>query len=58
MLDGEDGNHIVVHFSEISPDNKRFLDGYKFLKQGQKVTFDLVVNPKLRINQKSVFQHG
>lgn len=46
MLDGEDGNHVFVHFSSILPDNKRFLNGYKFLKQGQKVSFDLVVNPE------------
>lgn len=46
MLDGEDGNHVFVNFSSILPDNDRFSDGFRFLKQGQKVSFDLVVNPK------------
>ncbi|TSI02545.1 cold-shock protein [Lysinibacillus sp. BW-2-10] len=46
VLDGEDGNHVFVHFSSILPDNERFSDGLRFLKQGQKVSFDLVVNPE------------
>ena len=42
MLDGEEGNHVFVHFSSILSDNERFPNGYRFLKQGQKVSFDLI----------------
>ncbi|MDQ0298256.1 CspA family cold shock protein [Salibacterium salarium] len=45
MLDGEDENHVFVHFSSILPDTSRFSDGFRFLKQGQKVSFELVENP-------------
>lgn len=45
MLDGEDGNHVFVHFSSILPDKKRFSEGVRFLKQGQKVSFDLIKKP-------------
>lgn len=44
MLDGEDGNHVFVHFSSILPDKERFPNGSIFLKQGQKVSFDLIEN--------------
>ena len=44
MLDGINGNHVFVHFSSIIPDESRFPDGFRYLKQGQKVSFDLVVN--------------
>lgn len=56
MLDGEDGNHVFVHFSSILPDKVRFLDEFRYLKQGQKVSFDLVENPK-SIDQKLVAEN-
>lgn len=42
MLDGQDVPHVFVHFSAIKPDSVRFPNGYRFLKEGQKVTFDLI----------------
>ena len=45
MLDGEDGNHVFVHFSAIILDVEKFSDGFRYLKQGQKVSFDLLINP-------------
>lgn len=42
MLDGQGGNHVFVHFSEIKPDPRRYSNGFRFLKEGQKVSFDLV----------------
>lgn len=45
MLDGIDGDHVFVHFSAIVSDEERFPDGFRYLRQGQKVSFDLVVNP-------------
>jgi CspA family cold shock protein len=45
MLGGEDGNHVFVHFSQIIPDKVRFPNGFRYLKQGQKVLFDLVERP-------------
>ena len=56
MLDGEDGNHVFVHFSSISPDKVRFPDEFRYLKQGQKVFFDLVKNPKF-VDQKLVAEN-
>ena len=56
MLDGEDGNHVFVHFSSILPDKNRFPDGYTFLKQGQKVSFDLKINPN-STDQKQVAEN-
>ncbi|MEQ6353532.1 cold shock domain-containing protein [Lysinibacillus sp. M3] len=56
MLDGEDGNHVYVHFSSILPDKERFLNGFRFLKQGQKVSFDLVENPNFT-DQKQVAEN-
>jgi len=56
MLDGEDQNHVFVHFSSILPDNKRFSDGFRFLKKGQKVSFDLIENPN-STDQKQVAEN-
>ncbi|PSR30762.1 MAG: cold-shock protein [Sulfobacillus benefaciens] len=42
MLDGQDGHHVFVHFSAIRPNPRRFPNGYRFLKPGQKVTFHLI----------------
>ncbi len=42
MLDGQDGNHVFVHFSAIRSDPVRFPTGYRFLKEGQTVAFDLI----------------
>ena len=56
MLDGEDGNHVLVHFSSILPDKERFPNGFIFLKQGQKVSFDLIENPN-STDQKQVAEN-
>jgi len=45
MLNDEDENHVFVHFSSVLPDNERFPNGYKFLKQGQRVAFELIERP-------------
>ncbi|AXI00966.1 cold-shock protein [Sporosarcina sp. PTS2304] len=45
MLDGEDGNLVFVHFSSISPNEEVFPNEFRYLKQGQKVSFDLIENP-------------
>jgi len=45
MLNGENGNHVFVHFSAIQPDPGRFPGGFRFLKEGQEVEFDLIENP-------------
>ena len=45
MLDGQDGNHVFVHFTAIRPDPVRFPTGYRFLKEGQTVEFNLVETP-------------
>lgn len=45
MLDGEEANHVFVHFSSVLPDKERFPDEFRYLRQGQKVSFDLVENP-------------
>lgn len=42
MLDGQDGRHVFVHFSAIRPEPDRFPTGYRFLKEGQKVAFNLI----------------
>jgi CspA family cold shock protein len=44
LLDGENSNYVFVHFSSIIPDEVRFPNGFRYLKQGQKVLFDLVEN--------------
>ncbi|SDX06429.1 cold-shock protein [Paenibacillus sp. CF384] len=36
---------VWVHFSGIHPDTIRFPTGFKFLKEGQIVAFDLRENP-------------
>lgn len=41
MLDGQDDDHVFVHFSDILPDPIRLPNGIRFLKEGQKVAFDL-----------------
>ncbi|MFO1445143.1 cold-shock protein [Bacillus sp. Bva_UNVM-123] len=56
MLDGEEENHVFVHFSSILPDKERFPDGFTFLKQGQKVSFDLIKKPN-SIDQKQVAEN-
>ena len=40
FISGEDGKDIFVHFSAI------VAEGYKSLKEGQKVTFETEVDPK------------
>lgn len=45
MLDSQDGNHVFVHFTAIRPDPVRFPTGYRFLKKGQTVGFNLVETP-------------
>lgn len=47
MLDGIDGNHVFVQFSEIISDNS-----YKSLKEGQKVVFDLIEIPNTSDSQR------
>lgn len=56
MLDGEDKNHVFVHFSSILPDNKRFLEGFRYLNEGQRVSFDLIENPN-STDQKQVAEN-
>jgi CspA family cold shock protein len=56
MLDGEDGNHVFVHFSSISPDKEAFSNEFRYLKQGQKVSFDLVKKPN-STDQKQVAEN-
>jgi cold shock protein len=52
MLDGIDGNHVFVHFSGIKPDSEKFPNEYRFLKQGQKVIFDLIEKPYVTDSQR------
>lgn len=47
MLDGIDGNHVFVQFSEIISDKS-----YKSLKEGQKVVFDLIEIPNASDSQR------
>ncbi|WML44565.1 cold-shock protein [Neobacillus sp. PS3-40] len=56
MLDREDGNHVFIYFSQIKPDKVRFLNGFRYLKQGQKVLLDLVENPG-SLNQNKVAEN-
>ncbi|WP_143764172.1 cold-shock protein [Paenibacillus odorifer] len=53
MLDGQEGNHVFVHFSEILPDPIRLPNGFRFLKEGQKVEFDLFEFPNIIDSQRS-----
>jgi CspA family cold shock protein len=52
MLDGQDGNHVFVHFSEILPDPARLPNGFRILKEGQKVAFDLFEFPNIVDSQR------
>ena len=52
MLEGQDGDHVFVHFSEIQDDPVRFPNGFRSLKQGQKVSFELVENPHISDSQR------
>lgn len=52
MLDGQEGNHVFVHFSEILPDPIRLPNGFRFLKEGQKVEFDLFEFPNIIDSQR------
>ncbi|WP_438495184.1 cold-shock protein [Paenibacillus sp. IHBB 3054] len=52
MLDGQDDNHVFVHFSEIRPDPVRLPNGFRFLKEGQKVAFDLFEFPNMVDSQR------
>lgn len=56
MLDGEENNHVFVHFSSILPDNERFPYGTRVLKEGQKVSFDLIEKPN-STDQKQVAEN-
>ncbi|MBQ0005189.1 MAG: cold-shock protein [Clostridiales bacterium] len=44
----EGGADVFVHFSEIK------MEGYRTLKEGQKVTFDIVDDPMLQDKKKAV----
>ena len=48
MLEGQDGNHVFVLFSEIPPD----ASGRRCLKAGQRVSFDLIENPLISDSQR------
>ncbi|MHB1628964.1 MAG: cold-shock protein [Bacilli bacterium] len=52
MLDEQDGNHVFVHYTGIKPDPARFSGGFRFLEEGQKVSFDLVEKPAISDSQK------
>jgi cold shock protein len=52
MLDGADGNHVFVHFSEILPDPVGLPNSLRVLKEGQKVAFDLFEFPNLSDSQR------
>ncbi|MDM5233157.1 cold-shock protein [Lysinibacillus pakistanensis] len=41
LLEGEEV-HVFVHFSSILLDKDRFPDHFRYLRQKQKVTFDLI----------------
>jgi CspA family cold shock protein len=52
MLDGQDDNHVFVHFSEILPDPIRLPSGFRSLKEGQRVIFDLYEFPSIVDSQR------
>lgn len=56
MLNGEEDNHVFVHFSSILPDRERFPNEFRFLKQGQTVSFDLIERPDAT-DQKQVAEN-
>ncbi|WP_076346333.1 cold shock domain-containing protein [Alicyclobacillus vulcanalis] len=43
-VDNEDD--VWVHYSDLSLDLNRFPNGFRYLKEGQKVEFDLLLNPR------------
>lgn len=45
MINGDEDHLIFVHFSSILPDDERFSEGFRFLRKGQKVAFDLIKKP-------------
>ncbi len=48
----EGQDDIWVHYSDITPDPVRFPNGYRSLKIGQHVSFDLMMNPLLKEQSK------
>lgn len=56
MLNDEKDNHVFVHFSSILLDKERFPNAFRFLKQGQKVSFDLLEIPN-STDQKQVAEN-
>lgn len=40
FIEGEDGNDVFAHYSEIKS------DGYKSLNEGQEVTYDVIEDQK------------
>ena len=52
MLDGQDGDHVFVHYSQIRPDPDKFPTGFRFLNSGQKVSFILVEKPWVSDSQR------
>jgi len=42
LLEGKEGVHVFVHFSSILLDKDRFPDHFRYLRQKQKVSFDLI----------------
>ena len=51
MLDGQDGEHVFVHFSEILPDPLKGPQGFRYLEEGQQVAFDLCEFPNISDSQ-------
>ncbi|WP_067847957.1 cold-shock protein [Alicyclobacillus mali (ex Roth et al. 2021)] len=49
----DDGEDVWVHFSAILPHPDRFPRGYRFLRKGQRVEFDLVTNPHSEEQRRS-----
>ena len=42
LLESDEETHVFVHFSSIFLDKDRFPDNFRYLRQKQKVTFDLI----------------
>ncbi|WP_243522019.1 cold shock domain-containing protein [Bacillus pseudomycoides] len=53
LLDGKERSRVFVHFSVIAPDSNRFSDGFRYLLQGQRVSFHLVEIPGLNEQSKT-----
>ncbi|WP_026590800.1 cold shock domain-containing protein [Bacillus sp. UNC437CL72CviS29] len=53
LIDGKEDSHAFVHFSSIAPDSSRFPDGFRYLLQGQRVSFHLIEMPKLNEQSKT-----